>query len=61
MYYQLFLQQFNLAEVHSLVLFNSLIGTNQMFSLRARVNLETISMKGYSGFSKAAALLEPHH
>ena len=30
-------------------------------SLRARVDLGVIAMKGYSAFPKAAVLLEPHH
>ena len=32
-----------------------------MLPLRARVNLGAMAIKGYSTFSKAPALLEPHH
>ena len=32
-----------------------------MLPLRARVDLGTMAMKGYSAFPKAPALLEPHH
>ena len=33
----------------------------QVPTLWARVDLEAMSMKGYFAFSKAPALLEPHH
>ena len=46
---------------HSLVLFDPLIGAYQMLPLQARVYLEVMTMKGYSTFSKAPTLLEPHH
>ena len=32
-----------------------------MLPFRARVNLGSIAMKGYSAFPKAPALLEPHN
>ena len=32
----------------------------QLLSLRDRVNLGAVTMKGYSTFPKAPALLEPH-
>ena len=32
-----------------------------MLSLQARVDLETMAMKGYSAFSKVPAFLESHH
>ena len=31
-----------------------------MLSLRARVDLEAMEMKGYSALPKAPALMEPH-
>ena len=38
------------------------IGPHQVFSLSARVDLRTmVIIKGYSEFSKALVLLEPHH
>ena len=43
------------------VLFDPLIGPHQVLPLRARVDLGAIAMKGYSAFSKAQALSEPHH
>ena len=43
------------------VLFDPKIGSYQVLPLRARVDLEAIAMKGYSAFSKAHALQEPHH
>ena len=44
-----------------LVLFNPLIGPYQVLSHQARVDLGAMAMNGYSAFSKAPALLEPHH
>ena len=44
-----------------LVLFIPLIGPYQVLPLWARVDLGALAMKGYSAFSKAPALLEPHH
>ena len=32
-----------------------------MLTLRVRVDLEAMAMKGYSAFPKAPALLELHH
>ena len=46
---------------YSLVLFDPLIGAFQVLPLRARGDLGTIAMKGYSAFPKAPALLEPLH
>ena len=43
-----------------LVLFNPLIGPYQVLPLRDRVDLEAMSMKGYSTFPKAPTLLKPH-
>ena len=42
------------------VLFDQYIGPYQELSLRARVDLEVIAMKGYFTFLKAPALLKPH-
>ena len=39
----------------------SSIWPNQVQPLRARMNLGAMSMKEYSRFLKAPALLEPHH
>ena len=44
-----------------LVLFDPQIGPYQVLPLWARVDLGAMVMKGYSAFSKAPALLEPHH
>ena len=44
-----------------LVLFNPEIGPYQVLPLWARVDLGAMAMKRYSAFSKAPALLEPHH
>ena len=41
------------------VLFDPLIGPYQVLPLQDRVG--AMAMKGYSEFSKAPALLEPHH
>ena len=41
------------------ILFEPLIGPNQVLQLQARVDQRVIAMKGYSPFSKAPALLEP--
>ena len=43
------------------MLFDPQIGPYQVLPLRARVNLGLIAMNGYSAFSKAPALLKPHH
>ena len=40
---------------------NPLIGSYPVLPLRTRVNLGAMAMKGYSEFTKAPALLEPHH
>ena len=45
----------------SMLLVPFIIGPYQVLPLRARVNLGTMAMKGYSAFPKAPALLEPHH
>ena len=42
----------------SLVLF---VRAYQVLPLQARVDLRAMTMKGYSAFPKAPALLEPHH
>ena len=44
-----------------LFLFNPQIGSYQVLPIRARVDLGAMAMKGYSAFTKAPALLEPHH
>ena len=44
----------------SLFLFGPEIGPYQMLPFRARVDQESMAMKGYSIFSKAQVLLEPH-
>ena len=54
-------KQFSLAYVHSLFLFDPLIGPFQMQPLRARVDLGAMEMKEDSALTKAPALLEPHH
>ena len=46
---------------HSLVLFDPQIGPCQVLPRWIRVDLEVMTMKGYSTFPKAPALLEPHH
>ena len=43
------------------VLFDSEIGPYQVLPLRARVDLEVMAMNVYAAFSKAPALLKPHH
>ena len=43
------------------VLFDPKIGPYQVLPLRARMNVGVMAMKEYSTFSKALALLEPHH
>ena len=55
---QFFFEQFSLALVHSLVLFDPKIGPYQVLPPRVRVNLGAMAMKGYSAFPKAPALLE---
>ena len=44
-----------------LVLFNPLIGPNQVLPFRARVDQGAMAMKRWSAFPKAPASLEPHH
>ena len=56
-----YFKQFSLAEVHSLVLFDPQTGPYQVLPLRARVDQRSMAMKAYSAFTKAPALLEPHH
>ena len=46
---------------HSLILFDPYISPYQVLLLQVRVNLGMISMKEYSAFSKAPALLETQH
>ena len=43
------------------VLFDPEIGPYQVLALWARVDLGVMTMKGYSVFPKAPALLKPHH
>ena len=50
--------QFSLSMV--LVLFNALIGPDQVLSFRARVDMGAMAMKGCSAFPKTLTLLEPH-
>ena len=47
--------------MHSLVLFDPWIRAYQMLPLHARMDLGVMAIKRYSAFSKAPALLEPHH
>ena len=49
------------ASVDSLVQFQPRIRPNPMLPQRAIVDLGARSMKGYSAFPKAPALLEPQH
>ena len=56
---QFYFMQFSLVWVHSLVLFDPLIGPYQV--LRLQVELDAIAIKGYSTLLKIEALLEPHH
>ena len=51
-------KQFSLEKVHSLVLFNPLIGLYRELRLRERVDLGAMAIKGYSAFPKGPALLE---
>ena len=60
-YKQLYFKQLSLEQVHCLVPFNPLIGLYQVLILRARMDLEEMAKKGYSAFTKALALLEPHY
>ena len=46
-------KQFNLALVHSLVLFDPYVGPCQVLPLQARVDLDAMVMKRYSIFPKA--------
>ena len=48
-----YFEQFNLAEVRTLVLFNRYIGPYQVLLLVARVDQEAMAMKGYYEFPKA--------
>ena len=62
--YRVYLSKtFLLHVIHSsqTVLFDSQIGPYQMLPLRAKVDLWAMTMKGYSAFPKAPALLEHHH
>ena len=43
-----------------IVLFDPQLGPYHVLSLRAKLNLGAMAMKGYSVFPKAPALLEPH-
>ena len=51
-YKQFYFKQFSLAEAHSLVLFDLEIAPYQVISLRARVDLGTMAMKGTFHFPK---------
>ena len=57
----LYFEQFSLALVCSLVLFDPQIGFYQLQPLQAREYLKVIAMKRYSAFPKAPVLLEPHY
>ena len=57
--YSVYSIQFSISML--LFLFNPWIGPYQVLPLRARVDLGTMAMKGYSAFSKVPALLEAHH
>ena len=61
MWKQFYFNQFSLALVHSLVLFDSLIGPYQVLPLGAIEDLVAMAMKRYSAFPKAPALLEAHN
>ena len=54
---QFYFKQFNLAQAHSLFLFDPEIGSYQMLQLEARVDLGAMAMKRYSAFPKALAWL----
>ena len=43
------------------VLVDPLIGPDQVLPFQVRIDLGVTAMKGYSTFSNALALLEPHH
>ena len=58
---QFYFKQFDLAYVHSLVLFDQSIGLCQVLPLRARVQQGAMAVKESSSFPKAPALLEPRH
>ena len=58
---QFYFQQFSLAQLHSLVLFDLEIRLYQVLPLQVRVDLGSMGMKEYSAFAKALALLELHH
>ena len=57
---QFYFELFSLAKVHSLDLFDPLIGPCLLLTLQARVDQGSMAVKGYSAFPKAPALLESH-
>ena len=58
---QFYFEQFSLVQVHSLLLCDPSLRPYQTLPLRARVDIETMTIKRYSVFPNAPALLEPHH
>ena len=58
---EFYLKQFSLSLVHSLVLFDPLIGPYHVLPLRDTVDLGAMAVKGCSAFPKAPVLLEPHN
>ena len=54
-------QSRELFSLESIIDINNPSGTNQVLPVRAREDLGEMAMKEYSTFSKAPALLEPHH
>ena len=61
MWKQSYFNQFSLAKVYSLVELDPYIGPYLVLQLRARMDLEVMTMKVYSSFPKAPALLERHY
>ena len=58
---QFYLKQFSLLLIHSLVLFNLLVGPGKVQPIRARDEPGAMAIKGYSSFPRAPAFLESHH
>ena len=55
------MQKQSLLNQHTLVIFDPLIRPYQEPPLEVRVDLGAMAMKGYSAFTKAPVLQEPHH
>ena len=58
---QFYFKQFSLAQEHNLFQFDTEIGPYQLLPLQTREDLVAVVIKGPFAFSKAPALLEPHH